>query len=319
MSKYKSIDINQVRTISIDSRPSKIDPSMMAKSISSNESLKEFWNSLPDVLKVSELKALVDHIVEAKAQQKPVIVMMGAHVIKTGLNPILIDLMRSDIVQGIAMNGAGAIHDMELAYFGKTSEDVASTLKTGEFGMAKETGHLLNDTLKQGQQEALGFGEVLGRRIVDENPEYAEYSLLGQAYQLNIPVTVHVALGTDIVHQHSSANGAIIGEASLRDFHIFSHLVSQIGDGGVVLLFGSAVILPEVFLKALTVARNIHGSVDHFVTANFDMIQHYRPHMNVIERPTQDHGQGYTFIGHHEMMIPLLAAGIKLGLASSEL
>ncbi|MBN2102828.1 hypothetical protein JW835_02205 [bacterium] len=318
MSKYKRIDIKKVRTVSIASRSSLIDPSLFARPNLLDGSFQGVWESLPRVLKASDLHALVDDIKQAKMKEKPILVMMGAHVIKTGLSPVLIDLMRMGVIQGIAMNGAGAIHDMELAYYGKTSEDVAEMLKTGEFGMASETGELLNDTLKQKGKETLGFGETLGQRIVLDNPTYAEYSLLGQAYQMDIPVTLHVALGTDIVHQHPSADGALIGQFSLRDFYIFCHLVSKIRDGGVVLLFGSAVILPEIFLKALTVARNIYGSVNNFVTANFDMIRHYRPQMNVVERPTQDQGRGYTFVGHHEIMIPFLAAGIKYKLSNSE-
>lgn len=314
MSKYEKIDISKVKTISVISRPSKIEYRMMARPLSPDASFQEFWNGLPDVLKVSDLRAVVGHIIKARETGKPVLVMMGAHVIKTGLSPILIDLMRMGYIQGLALNGAGAIHDMELTFFGKTSEDVAISLQTGEFGMARETGALMNETLKV-TEEDMGFGEALGRRIENENPPHMAHSLLGQAYQMNIPVTVHVAIGTDIVHQHASANGSVIGQASLHDFHVFCHLVSQIGGGGVVLLFGSAVILPEVFLKALTVARNIHGPVENFVTANFDMISHYRPQMNVIERPIQGRGHGYQFIGHHELMIPLLAAGIKLGIS----
>lgn len=318
MSKYKRIDIQRVRSISVQSRPSKVHPSHMAKPVRADADFRTFWESLPDVLKAADLRALIDDIDRAAKNKKPVLIMMGAHLIKTGLSPVLIDLMQSGVIHGIAMNGAGAIHDVELAYFGKTSEDVAAALKTGEFGMAQETADLLNQTVKQCHEGTLGFGEVLGRRISKEAPVYAEYSLLGQAYRMSIPVTVHVAIGTDIVHQHPNASGADIGEASLRDFHLFCHLVSQIGHGGVVLHFGSAVILPEVFLKALTVARNIQGPIEHFVTANFDMIQHYRPRMNVVDRPTRDQGKGYQFTGHHEIMIPLLAAGIRLKLDKSE-
>lgn len=317
MSKYKRIDIRRVKTISIDSRDSKVTPSFMAKPVFPEGGFQEFWDSLPNILKAADLRSLVDHIVRAKTRKKPVLVMMGAHVIKTGLNPVLIDLMDAGVIQGIAMNGAGAVHDTELAYFGKTSEDVAAALQNGTFGMARETGALLNETLEHTEPDSLGFGEAMGRRICRDNPSHAACSLLGRAYQMDIPVTVHVAVGTDIVHQHPSADGARIGEASLRDFHLFCHLVSQIDDGGVVLLFGSAVILPEVFLKALTVARNIHGAVDNFITANFDMIHHYRPRMNVVERPTQKQGHGFSFIGHHEIMIPLLAAGIRLTLSRS--
>ncbi len=316
MSKYKKIDISRVRTGPIDARPSKIDPSMLARPVKAGAAFADFWDSLPHILKAEDLRTLVSSIVAAKRKNKPVLIMMGAHVIKTGLNPVLIDMMESGIVQGLAMNGAGAIHDTELAYFGKTSEDVAASLKTGEFGMARETGELLNETLLARREEAMGFGEALGRRIVEDGPVFIGNSLLGQAYQLDIPVTVHVAIGTDIVHQHPNADGAMIGEASLHDFHVFCQLVSQINDGGVVLLFGSAVILPEVFLKALTVARNIHGDIDGFTTASFDMMHHYRPRVNVIERPTLGRGKGFGFTGHHELMIPLLAAAVRHELAA---
>jgi deoxyhypusine synthase len=307
MSRYQRVDLEKIKTLPIKERPSKVSTSFFAKPLQGNSTFGEFLNSLPEILKVSDLRKLVEKIVLARKKKKPILIMMGAHVIKTGLNPVLIDLMQNGLVQGLAMNGAAAIHDTELAYYGKTSEDVAAGLKTGEFGMARETGQFLNQTLT----EDLGFGEALGKRLQEERPPYAESSLLGQAYQLNIPVTVHVAIGTDVVHQHASADGARIGAASLLDFHIFCHLVSQIHNGGVVLLFGSAVILPEVFLKALTVARNVHGQVRHFTTANFDMVQHYRPQMNVIERPCHDSDRGYSFTGHHEIMIPLLAAAIK--------
>jgi hypothetical protein len=257
------------------------------------------------------LRTLVDRIASARQNNKPVMLMMGAHVIKVGLNPILVDLMHCEVIQGIAFNGACAIHDSELAYFGTTSEDVAEALKDGSFGMAGETASLLNETARRGSKEELGFGEVLGKRIIEDRPPYASLSILGEAFRLNIPVTVHVAVGTDIVHQHPSADGAAIGDVSHRDFKIWSNQVSRIGDGGVVLLFGSSVILPEVFLKALTVARNINGKIENFTTANFDMIRHYRPRVNVVERPTESKGSGYDFVGHHEIMIPLLAAAIK--------
>jgi hypothetical protein len=310
MSKYRRIDISRIQPISIQSRHSKLNPSMLGRPVQNSCDLTAFLNSLPDVLKASDFRSLVKYIVTAREKSKPILLMMGAHVIKTGLNPILIDLMNIGYIQGIAMNGAGAIHDMELAYFGKTSEDVAELLKDGRFGMASETSELLNRSA-DGNQDDLGFGELLGARIVRDRPEFAEFSLLGQAYKRDIPVTIHVALGTDIVHQHPSANGAFIGEHSLHDFHIFCELVSGIGDGGVVLLLGSAVILPEVFLKALTVARNIYGDIKNFVTAVFDMNRHYRPEVNLVDRPTREGGTGYSFTGHHEIMIPLLAAAVK--------
>ena len=311
MSKYKEIDLSKVRDYSIADRQSKVNLDTLAKPVHAGGSFSGFLDSLPQSLKAADLKALVSKIHHAKEKGRPILVMMGAHLIKTGISPILIDLMKNGFVQGIAMNGAGAIHDTEMAYFGSTSEDVAEALKDGSFGMVKETSGILNRTLSRKESESLGFGEAIGQRISDEAPDHASISILAHAYQLSIPVTVHVALGTDIVHQHPSANGEAIGRASLRDFRIFCNLVSGLGDGGVLLSFGSAVLMPEVFLKALTVARNIHGPIQNFTTANFDMIRHYRPENNIVRRPTQNNGTGYVFTGHHEIMLPLLAAALK--------
>lgn len=315
MTKYQEMNMGRVKTVSIQDRESKVGVEMLARPWVTGSGFHSFWKSLPSVLASQNLRDLVHRILQAFHSGKPVLLMMGAHVIKVGLSRIVIDLLEEGIVQGIAMNGSGAIHDVELGYFGKTSENVVSLLKDGRFGMAKETANIVNQTVRDARGEALGFGEVLGKRIVKERPTHFELSILGQAYRLGIPVTVHVALGTDVVHQHPSADGAAIGELSLRDFRIWTHLVSQIGDGGVALLFGSSVILPEVFIKALTVSRNVGGGINNFTTANFDMIHHYRPRVNFVERPTKDGGQGYSFIGHHEIMIPLLAAAIKEGLA----
>lgn len=311
MGRYKEIPVDRVKTYSIQDRQSKVVFNSLAKPVGPDCSLDEFFDSLPDILSSKDLKELIGHIVSAKKNGKPILVMMGAHVIKTGLSPVLIDLIELGLIQGIAMNGAGAIHDTELAFFGKTSEDVAAALSTGEFGMAKETGDLLNETVLSALSNELGFGEAVGKRILKDNPDHVDLSLLAQAYKFEVPVTVHVAIGTDIVHQHPNANGAAIGEASLRDFRIFAGLVSRLDQGGIVLLFGSAVILPEVFLKALTVARNVCGSVTDFYTVSFDMIRHYRPSVNVLQRPTQDGGKGYQFVGQHEILIPLFAAGLK--------
>jgi len=310
MTRYQTYDLNQIKPISIQNRKSKVQSEKMASPFHHNDTFVEFFTSLPDVLKAHDLKILVERISKARQKSKPVIVMMGAHVIKVGLNPILIHLMEKGFIQSIATNGAGAIHDVELAYFQNTSENVEENLKNGTFGMTKETAELLNQTVKEGQKEELGFGEVLGRKLMKEKPQGFSASLLGKAYELNIPVTVHVALGTDIVHQHPSADGAAIGELSLRDFHIFTHQISKISDGGVVLLFGSTVLLPEVFLKALAVVQNIEGQIQKYTTAVFDMSNHYRPKMNVVERPQKAGGSGFYFIGHHEIMIPLLAASI---------
>ena len=314
MSRYREFDLKKVKTTSIHQRKSKIEVSHLAHPVSPGDSFSHFWESLPDVLAGRDLRHLVETIVQAVDTKKPVLVMIGAHVVKVGLSPVIIDLLESGVIQGLAMNGAGAIHDVELAYFGKTSEDVTRSLKDGRFGMARETAELLNHTVRDGVKKELGFGEALGKRIVEDNPEHHDLSILGNAYQNHVPVTVHVAMGTDIVHQHPSVDGNAIGEASLRDFRIWTDRVSQIGNGGVVLLFGSSVILPEVFLKALTVARNVVGDITHFTTANFDMIRHYRPCVNLVDRPTREGGEGYTLIGHHEIMIPLLAAAVKEGL-----
>jgi hypothetical protein len=232
--------------------------------------------------------------------------------------------MERGVITTIAMNGADIIHDVELSHFGRTSEDVAANLADGTFGMAEETGDFINRTLKKGFDEKLGLGEAIGKELAEQKVKNLEFSILGRAYQLGIPVTVHgrayqlgipvtvhVAVGTDIVHQQPSADGAVVGELSHRDFKIFAEVVSGVGDGGVVLNFGSAVVLPEVFLKALTVARNLGHPCRDFTTANFDMIQHYRPRVNVVQRPTQEGGRGYQITGHHEIMIPLLALAVK--------
>jgi hypothetical protein len=316
MSRYREIDLKKVKTVSILRRKSKMRREQVAGCIGPGASFSDFWKSLPSILASGDLKDLAVRTAGAVRKGKPVLLLAGAHVIKVGLSPVIIRLMERGVLGGVALNGAGAIHDAELSYFGHTSEDVTAALSGGRFGMARETADLLNLTVRDGCRERLGFGEALGRRILSDSPPNAGLSILAQAYRLNVPVTVHAALGTDIVHQHPSADGAAIGEASLRDFRIFAELVSGLHRGGVVLLFGSAVILPEVFLKALTVARNVHGRVDHFTTASFDMIRQYRPRMNVVERPTREGGVGYQFTGHHEILFPLLAAALLEALAA---
>ena len=311
MGKYQEIDLTKIKTISINARKSKVSLDRLAKPVENDLTFDSFLNSLPDYLAATDFKNLVTAIVQAIGKKKPVILMMGAHPIKVGLSPVIIDLMKTGIIHGLALNGAGVIHDVELSYFGCTSEEVADTLVDGSFGMSKETADLVNQPIAKGVDKELGFGEAVGYAIQQEQPEYVKYSLLGQAYALNIPVTVHVALGTDIVHQHPSAMGKAIGELSLRDFRIFAQSLIRLHDGGVVILLGSSVILPEVFLKALTVARNIAGPVESFTTANLDMIRHYRPFKNVLERPTLNSGQYMALAGHHEIMFPLLAAAIK--------
>jgi hypothetical protein len=311
-SRFPKLDLAAVKTFPIAERQSKVRLEQLAQVHEPGASFAAFWDSLPHVLKAAELQELVGHILAARERERPVIAMMGAHVIKCGLSPIIVDLMRVKVITCVALNGAGAIHDVEMTYWGKTSEEVAEGLRDGTFGMAQETGDILNSAAKEAAATPdTGLGEALGRRIVADAPPYVAYSILATGAQVELPVTVHVAIGTDIVHQHPTADGAAIGEASFRDFRLLAHQVGSIGDGGVVLNFGSTVVLPEVFLKALTVARNLGLPAFHFVTANFDMIQHYRPRVNVVERPTQGGGKGYLFTGHHEIMIPLLAAAIK--------
>ncbi len=314
MSKYKQIDLTGVRTISIKSRKSKVSPKDFAKPIdAATASLGEFVNSLPHILVGNELRDLVSDVVQSLKKDKPVILMMGAHVIKVGLSPIIIDLLRRNLVTHVAMNSAAAIHDVETAMWGHTSEDVAANLMDGTFGMSKETGEFINKALIKGFTESSdGYGETLAKKIIALKAPNKTMSILAECYDAGIPVTVHAAIGTDIVHQQPTMDGAATGELSFRDFKILVSSVKDLQNGGAVLNLGSAVILPEVFLKALTVARNLKYKAQGFSTANFDMLRQYRPQMNVVERPTQHRGSGYSFTGHHEIMIPLLAAMIKL-------
>jgi hypothetical protein len=272
--------------------------------------MADFLNRLPSILKADDLKQIAKAIVRARSLEKPVITMLGGHVIKTGCSPILADLAEKGYITHFASNGSACIHDTELARFGHTSEDVASQLEDGSFGMAKDTAALVNGAATRAASGTEGFGEAAGAMLIDENAPFLGRALLARAYQLEIPYTLHVALGTDIVHQHPDADGAAIGNASLRDFRIFAATVSKLGDGGVILNLGSAVVMPEVFLKSLSLARNLGHSVKNFTSANFDMIQHYRPGVNVVQRPTLSGGKGYSITGHHEIMIPLLAAAI---------
>jgi len=310
MAGFEEADLSRCSTYSIHSRKSKVAAASLGRPVGAGSSFAEFWDSLPDQLAAADLKKLVACTAEAVSRGKPVLLMMGAHVIKTGLTPVLIDLLRSGAITGLAMNGAGAIHDSELACFGMTSEDVAVSLADGSFGMAEETAALVNGAAADAAGTGKGLGEALGEKLRSECGKGADLSLLAACSRMEIPATVHVALGTDIVHQHASADGAAIGETSLRDFRRWARLVAELNDGGVLLHVGSSVLLPEVFLKSLTVARNIYGPVENFTTANFDMIRHYRSSVNVVERPTRLSGTGYNITGHHELMIPLFAAAL---------
>jgi len=305
------INLRKIRTYSLNRRKSKVNLKDFATIYKKGNSFRRFCQSLPQVLKARDFRHVVAAIVSAKKKKKPVIFMLGAHVIKCGLSPIVIDLINRGIIDCIALNGAGIIHDFEIAFQGKTSEDVERAIRDGSFGMAQETAGFINDAIKAGIKSDLGVGKSMGKAIDQDNRlPYKNLSILHTAYKKGITVSVHVAIGTDIVHQHLSCNGAAVGQASLKDFHNFIAEVSKLGDGGVLINFGSAVILPEVFLKALTVARNLGYKVKNFTTANFDMIYHYRPEQNIVRRPTQDSGKGYYIIGHHEIMLPLLASAI---------
>ena len=300
------IDLNKVQTYSIKQRLSKVKKDAFAQACAKGESFGAFLNSLPCILKAGDFRAVVEAIVTAKKKGKPVILMMGAHVIKCGLNPLVIDLLKKKVITAIVLNGAGIIHDFEIAYQGKTSEDVAAALKLGSFGMGQETAEFLNQAINQGVRSGLGIGEAVGKAIAGGKLKYCKDSILSVCYRNNIPVSVQVAIGTDIIHQHPSFDGASAGEGSKRDFLKLAETVSQLGNGGVVLNFGSSVILPEVFLKALNLARNLGYKAYNFTAANFDMVHHYRPQVNVVSRPTQDTGKGYYITGHHEIMLPLL-------------
>ena len=308
---YAEIDISAVKTYSATERKSKVSINLEAVPPSPGMSMREFLNSLPAILKANDLKAVAKAIVNAKKLGKPVIAMLGGHVIKTGCSPVLGDLAARGYITHFASNGSACIHDTELARFGHTSEDVATQLEDGSFGMAADTAALVNGAAKRAAQGKEGFGEAAGAMLIEEKAPFSNRALLANAYALEIPYTIHVAIGTDIVHQHPDACGKSIGEASLRDFKIFAATVSEIGNGGVILNLGSSVVMPEVFLKALSVARNISSNhIKNFTTANFDMIQHYRPTVNIVNRPVLSGGNGYALTGHHEIMIPLLAAAI---------
>ena len=273
-----------------------------------DHSVGALLHSLPDILVARDFLAVVRAIREA-AGQRAVLVMLGGHVVKTGLAPVLVDLARRGIVTHFALNGSAAIHDYEIARWGGTSEDVAAGLRDGTFGMSEETGRGMNEAFVRGMTEQWGMGESL-MRALDARGDLAhpELSLMLGAYRLGVPVTVHAAIGAEIIHQHPAANGAAIGDTSHRDFRRLAHALGGLHDGGVVLNLGSAVILPEVFLKALTIARNLHdGRPTHFTTCDMDMVRHYRPRVNVVQRPTLEGGKGYEITGHHEIMVPLLA------------
>jgi deoxyhypusine synthase len=305
-----TIDLSKLKTYSIFKRKSKVKYQDFAKAPSKDASFSDFYNSLPSILTGNSFRQIVDAIISARKKKKPVILMMGSHVIKCGLNPVIIELIQQGIISAVSMNGSGAIHDFEIALVGKTSEDVEEALEDGSFGMAKETALYLNGAIAEAVEKEIGAGKAIGQVIDEEKLPFRKLSILYSCFKEDVSSTVHIAIGTDIIHQHPSCNGADLGEASLRDFHNFIEVVSDLEDGGVVLNIGSSVILPEVFLKAVNVARNLGYRVRNFTACNFDMISHYRPYQNVVKRPIKSGGSGYTIIGQHELMIPLLAQAV---------
>jgi len=310
MSKYKKLNFDKVKTYSLKDRRSKVSLNDFAKVVGKTASLNDFLKSLPKILSGESFVDFINYYQNAIDAQSTILLMMGAHVIKVGLSPILIDAMKNGWITHLAINGACVIHDVEIAMWGYTSEDVAEGIQDGTFGMAKESTEFINTAVKTGKDK-MGYGESVAKALKEKGGPHINQSILYNAYELNIPFTVHSALGTEIIHQHPSVDGAAIGDTTWTDFQIFTKNVSTLDHNSVVLNVGSAVIMPEVFLKALTVSRNLGYPNFGFCTATFDMIRHYRPTVNVVERPTQKHGKGYYFIGHHEIMLPLLFAILK--------
>lgn len=304
------INLHKIKTYSLKQRHSKVGLADFAKTPKKGRTFKQFCRSLPRVLRAKDFTALVEAVVRARKKKKAVIFMAGAHVIKCGLNPVVIELLRKKIITCVVLNGAGVIHDFELGFQGKTSEDVGENLKYGKFGMGRETAEFINNAVNDGVADGLGFGEAFASRLSKAKLPHKNLSLIYNAYKYKIPVCVQVAIGTDIIHQHVSFNGARCGEGSTRDFYQLTESIRGLNNGGVVINFGSAVILPEVFLKALNLCRNLGFKVKDFTTANFDMFYQYRPAQNVVSRPVEAGGKGYYIIGHHEIMLPMLAQAI---------
>jgi hypothetical protein len=306
---YEDFDLSGVKTYPLASRKSKANARDFAKPYQKGSGIAIWVESLPDILAAADFKAVVRAIQSAAREGRGILWGLGAHVLKTGLSPVLIDLMERGYISGLALNGAGVIHDFELALSGATSEEVDEALGPGRFGMADETGRHLNAAVNEGVASGLGLGQSVAAWLRRASPAYSGLSVLIAADRLSIPVTVHVAMGTDIIHMHQDASGAAIGEGSLRDFRYFVSNVTRL-TGGVYLNCGSAVVLPEVFLKAVALARNRGVSLDGLTTVNLDFVRLYRPQTNVVSRPVAGIGKGYSLVGHHELLIPLLAAAL---------
>ncbi|HEX3867593.1 MAG TPA: hypothetical protein VHV78_12610 [Gemmatimonadaceae bacterium] len=302
-----------MKTVPVGRRANKVSAAEFAHPPGDDRSFRAFIDSLPDVLVARDFRAVVDAIASAAHNKRGVVVMLGGHVVKTGLAPLLVDMMRRGVITHLAMNGSAAIHDFEMARFGATSEDVASGLRDGTFGMAEETGREMNEAFVHGMRAELGMGEALGKALVERKDlAHPELSILVGATRLGVTTSVHAAIGAEIIHQHPAANGAAIGDTSHRDFRRLAASLAEIDQGGVVLNLGSAVIMPEVFLKALTISRNVSdGKPRSFVTVDLDMQRHYRPRVNVVQRPTLDGGRGFEITGHHEIMVPMLVWAVR--------
>ena len=305
-----TLDFTKLKTYPAGSRKSKVNLNAFARLCRKGGSFRQFYESLPSILAAKEFHTVVDAIVTAHQQRKPVLWMFGAHVIKVGLSPLLVELITRKVITAVAMNGAGVIHDFELSFMGSTSEDVAAALADGSFGMAEETHRFINQAIRDGAKKGWGLGQSVGAMMTKRRLPYKKLSILATCHELGVPATVHVAIGTDIIHQQSTADGAAIGQTSLADFRRLVGVVATLGHGGVVGNLGSAVILPEVFLKAVSIARNLGRAVKDFTAFDFDMIRHYRPSENVLKRPTLLGGRAIHITGHHELLIPLLVRAI---------
>lgn len=310
---YEEFDLSGVKTYPLRSRASKVTLAQFATPYQKGTGLGGLLSTLPSLLASSDFKAVVQALLAAREGGRAIIWGLGAHVLKTGLSPIIVDLMERGFVSAVATNGAGIIHDFEIALSGATSEDVDATLGPGTFGMAEETGAQLNEAIVDGVAAGLGLGQSVGRFLAGRKAPFAQISIAASAHRLGIPLTAHVAIGTDVIHMHPKASGAAIGEGSLRDFKYFASSVARL-EGGVFLNCGSAVVLPEVFLKAVAIARNDGRSLAGLTTVNLDFLRHYRPLTNVVSRPTAGTGKGYALTGHHEIMVPLLAAALIEGM-----
>jgi hypothetical protein len=306
---FRPVDFSKVRTYPVKKRLSKIQAGLLGKKVQKGARVRSFIQGLPDILAAQDLKTIARKIARAHRANKTILLGMGAHAVKVGLSPIIIDFMNRGIINAVALNGAGIIHDFELAYMGKTSEDVAASLKNGSFGMGEETAVFLNEAISDGFKNQLGIGAAVGQAILCSKLPHRGLSILATGARLGVPVTSHIAIGTDIIHMHPKADGKAMGDGSLRDFHTLTSVVATLGNG-VYLNLGSAVVLPEVFLKAVNLARNLGHSVQNLTTVNLDFLAHYRPLTNVVNRPTLQSGQGYNLTGHMEILVPLLFTAV---------